>query len=132
MRQEFLKDKPLEDLPPPPIGSPVAVGREYPETRSVAPVKRKILPPGRGTIVTDRLVRVLPGPQGKWTMAHLVSDNNLNEPPIPLLPCSLLEKAEELSKIAPTLRITGRLTFWRGRRFLLLRKVHVERDMGRL
>jgi hypothetical protein len=87
------------------------------------------------------------------------ADNTLQEPPLRLLPCTELERATKAASGAnapaankpasgvntaannmaagsPTttkkFRISGELSEYKGRRYLLLRKVQVERDMGQL
>ncbi len=108
-----------------------------PNEPSVAPVpKGKVLSPGRGWAVVDRLVTVMPAGRGQWMQVRFESDNTLREPPMRLLPCGMLRKAELLAAAAEKgktvrLRISGVITFYRGKRFLLLRKALLERDLGR-
>jgi hypothetical protein len=122
--RELMRDKP---------GKPMDTSRFRPseqvESPSVAPK-----PAGqdrairhRGPTVVDRVVTILPpGPAG-WRMSRFISDNTLLEPPLLLLPCHMLEYAE---KLGGKLRVSGLVTKYHGRRFLLLRKVLRERDMG--
>jgi hypothetical protein len=123
------------------LGKPV-VPVVRPETRrpnepSVAPVpKGKVLPAGRGWTVVDRLVTLAPAKRGQWMQVRFQSDNTLREPPMRLLPCGILRKAELIAAAAEKgktvrLRISGVITFYRGKRFLLLRKALLERDLGR-
>jgi len=121
-------------------GEPVLRPQRAPEVsaearRSVAPAGDKpLLPPGRGNFVTDRLVRVLPVGVGKWMKVSFESDNTLQEPPIRLLPCRLLHEAEQLAKEKRfeklRFRVSGEITQYKGRRYLLLRKLMPEREMG--
>ena len=60
-------------------------------------------------------------------MARFESDNTLADEPIRLLPCKLLQKAK---RRGGRLRISGEITRYQGRRYLLLRKVLPERRMG--
>jgi hypothetical protein len=78
-------------------------------------------------MVVGRIVRMPPvGPDG-WREVRFKSDNTLLEPPLRLLPCSPLERAEEYGGL---LHISGIVTGYKGQRYLLLRKVVRERDMG--
>lgn len=96
-------------------------------------------PSGRGTysvprarMVVDRLARIVPTGRGRWKMARFESDNTLAEPPIRLLPCELLEEANSLAGGGNSyivVRISGEITVYRGRRYLLLRKLLKEREM---
>lgn len=93
------------------------------------------LPPG--SIIADRLGRLAKDTEtGAWTF-HFESEKNvLREPPIRLLPNRLLEYMEEVSdsgrRAGIKFYISGEVTEYRGARFLLLRKVLVEREMGAL
>ena len=108
-----------------------------PNEPSVAPLpKEKVLSPGRGGAVVDRLVTIIPAARGRWMQVRFESDNTLREPPMRLLPCALLREAKLTVASAQRgktirLRISGLITFYRGKRFLLLRKVLRERDLGR-
>lgn len=127
----LLKGKTGRPIPLLPLGErPIAVP-------SVAPAPAATeLPPDRGAMVVDRLVRVLPDEESAWWVVRFESDNTLQEPPLKLLPCALLEKAQELhGKLRLheplVLRVTGEVTEYRDDRFLLLRKLLVERQLGR-
>ena len=104
---------------------------------SVAPLsKRKVLAPGRAWAVVDRLVTIMPAGRDQWVRVRFESDNTLREPPLRLLPCGMLHEAEELGAATGRgktvrLSISGVITFYKGGRFLLLRKALVERDLGR-
>ncbi len=121
-------------------GRPVLTPVEDPtpsadEGESVAPpAQGRTLPPGRGRMVVDRLVRIEPGSAKKWMRAVFEADNTLREPPMRMLPCRLLDDAERLARSARLagglrLRVSGEMTFYKGRRYLLLRKMMREREM---
>ncbi len=120
-----------------PVLPTVRAKTRRPNEPSVAPLpKAKVLSPGRGWTVVDRLVTVAPPKRGQWMQIRFESDNTLREPPMQLLPCSILRRAELVAAAAEKgktvrLRISGVVTFYRGKRFLLLRKALVERNMGR-
>lgn len=110
---------------------------ERDEPGSVAPEDgREIFHPGRGHMVINRLVTVLPVGEGNWMEALFESDNTGQEPPLRLLPCHMVPRAKDLKDpevmVKPQKRyhITGEITEYRGRRYLLLRKILSKRDMG--
>ena len=86
--------------------------------------------------MADRLVRVLLTKNVGWTVAAFEGDNTLREAPVRLLPCALLERAEGAAGAVPLtgtrFRVSGEITTYKGRRYLLLRKLLPERDMGQL
>jgi hypothetical protein len=102
---------------------------------SVAPGPQRTLRATRGAMIVDRLVRILPEP-GRWWAARFEADNTLGEPPLRLLPCKFLERAQDRLPArrlgpAPLHRVTGEVTQYRGRRYLLIRKLLPERNLGR-
>lgn len=102
---------------------------------SVAPAG--FLPePGERTAVVDRVVRIVYDADTKWFEARFIGDNTLRDPPLRLLPSQKLLEALRM-KYRPgrrhaKFRVTGEVTFYRGQRYLLLQKVHYERDMNQL
>ena len=97
---------------------------------SVAPVPAgaEAMAIGGDDIVVDRIVTIPPAkPDGGWREVRFKSDNTLLEPPLLLLPCLMLERAESMGG---ELRVSGLVTTYKGRRYLLLRKALRERDMG--
>jgi len=115
--------------PAKPVLMPAAHEELAPDTQSVAPPPEEQAAPDRPGIVVDRLVRAVRGADGPWWEVRFESDNTLSERPLRLLPCRLLEQAQR----APgRIVITGEITFYKGRTYLLLRKVLPERDMGQL
>ncbi len=100
------------------------------EGESVAPNVRKPLPAGPGEMAADRQVRIV-SRAGGWMEVRFKADNTLQEPPMRLLPCRMLEVAETLGRRSRTLRISGQIMRYKGRRYLLLRKVLRQRDLNR-
>jgi len=100
---------------------------------SVAPGARPAVGADRGAIVIDRLVRIASLVDGArtWQVARFEADNTLAEPPLRLLPCHKLTLAESLAQGERQIRVTGRTTYYKGRRYLLLRKVLPQRRLGR-
>jgi len=113
----------------------VPVLPDSPKPASVAPTGPAVLPVPRGEMVADRLVRIVPDPQGRWWIAAFEADNTLQEPPMRLLPCAMLAKAMSLVGEARPgrmriFRVSGKVTRYEGDRYLLLRKVLVELNLG--
>jgi hypothetical protein len=89
----------------------------------------------RGGIRIDRVVTIAQDPNSQWWEARFESDNTLQDVPLRLLPCKMLERAEYLSGLGHgfktiRLRITGEVTIYKTQGYLLLRKVLREREMG--
>ena len=126
----MLRDKPGRALAVAP--SPKRTPKENVE--SVAPARKTPFNPGRKDIVIDRVARVVKSDRGPWWEARFESDNTLREPPLRILPNRLLEKAKQMSRVLGfsdlQLRISGEVTWYTGRRYLLLRKLIRQRDMG--
>ena len=113
----------------------VPVLPDAPKPASVAPAGPGVLPVPRGEMVADRLVRIVPDPAGRWWIAAFEADNTLQEPPMRLLPCTMLAKAKSLAGDARPgrmriFRVSGKVTRYEGNRYLLLRKVMVELNLG--
>jgi hypothetical protein len=113
----------------------VPVLPDSPKPASVAPTGPGVLSAARGEMVADRLVRIVPDPQGRWWIAAFEADNTLQEPPMRLLPCAMLAKAKSLAGEARPgrmriFRVSGKVTRYEGNRYLLLRKVIVELNLG--
>ncbi len=128
---DLMRDRPGKHIAVP-IIDPLA---DADETPSVAP--RPIEKPvwaGRGKMVVDRLVRIFPEQKDGWWAINFEADNTLREPPIRVLPCRMLERAEDIIKEyegqAVRFRVSGEVTEYHGRRYLMLRKVLLERDLG--
>ncbi len=108
-----------------------------PNEESVAPLpKEHTIESLRGAYVVDRLAVVMPVGKARWLQVRFVSDNNLLEPPLRLLPSAMLRSAE--LKMAGVykghtvyLKVSGILTYYKGQRFLMLRKAIEEPEMDR-
>jgi hypothetical protein len=96
------------------------------ESVAPKPAAEVALTTTRGGMVADRLVRIGAAADG-WSEARFKSDNTLREPPMLLLPCRLLETAEKLGGVV---HVSGLVTQYKGRRYLLLRKALRQRRMG--
>ncbi len=105
------------------------------QAESVGPVldDQTVLPISYGMVVW-RLVRVIPANDGQWMEVRFEADNTLQEPPIRILPSKLLARAQKWTNAAKgqtvKLRVTGQITQYKGRAYLMLRNVILERDMG--
>ncbi len=103
-------------------------------TQSVAPVNPKPLPAGERDLIADRTVRIIESSDGRWWEVRFIGDNTLREPPMRVLPGGLLAKSialmNQVGGANRRFRITGEVLRYKGRRYLLLRKLLPERDMG--
>lgn len=129
--RELLRDRPARPAQLPDLS---------PDANAASASVLTVGPPDGGrprTAVVDRLVYIEPTdperPDG-WWRAHLIGDNTLGEPPLRLLPCRLLERAMTISaRPSPgrvRFRVSGLVTVYRGREYLLLRKLWVDRDVN--
>ncbi len=127
-----------EDSPGEPVLPPSAEPYEdRDQSESVAPDDEdaQVYHPGRGNMVVDRIIIVMATGEGKWMEAAFESDNTGNEPPLRLLPSSMLAEAERLTAAKPMeavrFHVSGEITEYKSRRYLLIRKLIEYRDMGR-
>jgi hypothetical protein len=120
VRSTLMRDRPARPIVP----APADPTPQAEESEALPPAA-----PPAGDIFIDRIVRIARTQGGQWMEARFEADNTLQEQPVLLLPCRLLERAETLDG---KMRITGILRRYRGRDYLLLRKVIPERDMGQL
>jgi len=132
--QDEILRRMLRDRPGRPVLLPTERGRVM-RAESIAPAAvREQLNEDRGEMRIDRLVTIFPDEAGEWWEARFESDNTLQDQPMRLLPCRKLREAERLvaarKQKTLRLRITGQITQYKGRRYLLLRKLLPERDMG--
>lgn len=101
---------------------------------SAAPALEAEVAPGRSTLVVDRLVVVTHESTSKWWVVRFEADNTLIEGPIRILPCKLLEKVESIVGSNPKnylrFRVSGDVYSYKGKYYLMLRKLLVEREMG--
>jgi hypothetical protein len=119
------------------IVSTAPLSPTQPAARSVAPrATQPAIASAKGSMIVDRVVRIQPESKDGWWDVLFQGDNTLREPPIRLLPSALLEEAEKEVSAAPggriKFRVSGELAEYKGRRYLLLRKLLVEKDLGQL
>lgn len=130
---DALREQLLSSSPGKALAVSTAPEARVEQQQSVAPIAGAAEPTRRSAVV-DRTVHIVDDPKRRWAEARFVGDNTLREPPMRLLPCILLDRARQLqSKMGQRdrkFRISGEVTHYRGRRYLLLRKVLLERDMG--
>jgi len=120
----------LQEQPGTPVILPVTPPKIAPAP-SVAPVGRDQVMVDHGRLIEDRVVRIMREEgSGKWWQVRFEADNTLREAPLRILPSALLEKTEPVLGKAPKFRISGVITQYRGKQYLLLRKVFGEREMG--
>lgn len=83
--------------------------------------------PAEGTsLIINRSIRIVATDDGFWREARFVSDNTLRDPPLRLLPC---RKLQFIQHVTQRVLISGQVTRYRGRAYLLLRKAIPQRDM---
>lgn len=126
--QQLSRERPGKSVAP----RPLTPQTQLRPATSVSPVPQTPLANERGTILADRVVQIVAEDKDGWLAIHFVGDNTLREPPIRLLPCALLERAESRNATAVKFRVSGELSEYKGRRYLFLRKLIVERDLGQL
>ncbi|MFP4052840.1 MAG: hypothetical protein ACLFV7_03150 [Phycisphaerae bacterium] len=131
---EDIMDVLLKDKPARPVRLPDVEKPRNDETESVAPViKREDLTAEQGFVV-NRRVFISPEEGTGWWAARFIADNTLQERPVRLLPNRLLERAEDLARSGRDrgveFIVSGEVTHYKGKRYLLLRKLLVRRDMG--
>ncbi len=132
--EDVLKDL-LRDRPGKHVAVPVLTAQETDNVPSVAPKPAtRPVASARGAMVVDRLVRIYPETKDGWWMVNFETDNTLREPPLRLMPCRLLEKAEDYIRDNEALyvrfRVSGEITEYHGRRYLVLRKLLPYKDLG--
>jgi len=132
--QDEILRRMKNDRPGRPVLLPTERGKVA-RAESVAPAAgREQLNEDRGEMRIDRLVTIFPDEAGEWWQGRFESDNTLQDQPMRLLPCRKLQEAERLvaarKRKTLRLRITGQITQYKGRQYLLLRKLLPERDMG--
>ncbi|HHH76164.1 MAG TPA: hypothetical protein ENL03_03980 [Phycisphaerae bacterium] len=108
------------------------------KTRSVAPVKKSLKAAPRGSIVDNRIAYIVPANDEDpcdpaWWKVVFVSDNTLQDEPILILPNRILERVQAMYKphlSAKKIRVSGHITTYKGRNYLLLKKAMPVRQMG--
>lgn len=120
-------DRMMKDVP----GRPVAVvTHDAPpiEPTSIAPgASKQAFQADRGDAVIDRLGFITHSvSQPGWFEFHFVSDNTLGDSPLLILPSQLLANSESSSR---KVRMSGQILRYRGRTYLMLRKLLKERNL---
>jgi hypothetical protein len=119
--------RPILPPTPPQDAQPIAV--------SPIPGPRDAVIKSRNLLVTDRVVRILPEEKDGWWAMYFEGDNTLREPPIRILPGKMLQKAEQTVAAfrgrAVKFRVSGLITDYKGKQYVLLRKLIYEPDLGR-
>jgi len=89
-----------------------------------------------GHMVVDRVGRIVFDPELQcWLFAFETDANSMAEPPVIIHPSRLLEVMEnvvERSGRSSLFRVTGQVTKYQGKNYLLLRKMLLVYDMGNL
>jgi hypothetical protein len=123
----------LQERPGKPVLLPPESDAKVEPLPSVSPAVAKQLPQAFGSMVADRTVYLSTDANTGWSTVRFIADNTLLEQPIRLLPCQLLVRAKDLSatKLGRNvrLRVSGELTRYKGKEYLLLRNVITEREM---
>lgn len=118
-----------------------------PKAPSTAPASQRVtvaprtilqpLPTPPGTMIWNRLGRIVKDrASGWWTFRFESEKNILYEAPMRILPNRQLETMENIldksGRIHPRFVVSGEVTQYRGKRYLLIRKKLVKREMGAL
>ena len=123
----------LEEKPGKPVLLPPESEARVEPLPSVSPAVAKQLPQAFGSMIADRTVYLSTDADSGWSTVRFIADNTLLEQPIRLLPCKQVDAAKAISdtKLGRNvrLRVSGELTRYKGKEYLLLRKVVRERDM---
>ncbi len=85
-----------------------------------------------GDVVINRMGRLGKDAKGTLLFVYEADATDLSEPPLILLPCLKLEQMELLAAKKPNVKfmVTGEVTVYHGKGYLLLRKVMLYRDLG--
>ncbi len=109
------------------------VGSSNESVEPVDPQATSKLKP-EGYIEIDRLGALKPD-RGRWLFVFEADKSSLADPPMVLVPNSLLEAMQKQSdngRRPVKFRVTGEVTQYRGTNYLMLRKVLIEHPMDRL
>ncbi len=137
--RDVSSDEVIQQLKADRAGRPViapSIPREHVESPepSISPAMQKPLPPGRGDLAVNRIVRIVRMPAKQWYLLRFEADNTLQEPPLRLLPCLRLQLADSWLKGGKgreiLFHVSGEVTRYKGRRYFLLRKLIPTRNMG--
>ncbi len=128
--QALLRDKPVRPLAPATRqAEPIAPAPSV--APRIARAAEQTFDADQRRMIVDRVVRLLPAGVGKWEEARFEADNTLLEPPLRLTPCRMLERTEGRAAAGRAkFKVSGLITRYKGRQYLLLRKIVPVRDLG--
>lgn len=131
-QEEVLKELLEKGTPGPMTSSDISDEVSVPIVESVDPRAKLSLPLAEGDWLSNRLGRLGKDKKGTLLFVYEADAASLSEPPLILLPCLKLERMEALAAKKPNavFAITGEVTVYHGKGYLLLRKVMRHRDMG--
>ena len=132
-QEQVLQDL-LEERSPAPmiITHDISNQVSVPIVEPVDPKAKLPLTVQEGDRVTHRMGRLGKDAKGTLLFVYEADATDLSEPPLILLPCLKLEQMELLVSKKPNVKfmVTGEVTVYRGKGYLLLRKVMLHRDLG--
>ena len=132
-QEEVLKEL-LEESSP----GPMIITHDIPDQVSV-PVVEAVDPKAKlplavreGAWLINRQGRLGKDAKGTLLFVYEADGKDLSEPPLILLPCQKLEQMEQLASKNPNAKfmVSGEVMVYRGRGYLLMRKVMPYNDMG--
>ena len=132
--QEDVLEQLLQDASPEPMIMS-RFGSDEVREQAVQPVDPKTRVPltvREGDVVINRLGRLDTDSAGNPLFVYEADGTALSEPPLILLPCQGLEQMERLNQKSPDARfaVTGEVTVYHGKGYLLIRRVMLFRDLG--
>ncbi|GAF89489.1 unnamed protein product, partial [marine sediment metagenome] len=131
-QEQVLKDLLKQGTPGPMISPDISGEVTVPVVEPVDPKAKRPLLLRDGDLVSNRLGRLAKDAKGTLLFVYEADGAHLSEPPLILLPCLKLEQMELLVAKQPNAKftITGEVTVYHGKGYLLLRKVMLHRDLG--
>ncbi len=132
--QEQVLQELLEERSPGPmiITRDISDEVSVPIVEPVDPKAKLPLTVREGDWVINRMGRLGKDAKGTLLFVYEADATDLSEPPLILLPCLKLEQMELLAAKKPNVKfmVTGEVTVYHGKGYLLLRKVMLHRDLG--
>ncbi|MBI5722717.1 MAG: hypothetical protein HZA50_02075 [Planctomycetes bacterium] len=133
--KRMLKDRPGQPViapSPNTVDTPERITQPRPITDLIAQTQpeEENIQHGKASMVVDRVTRILPHKLEGWLQGRFESDNTFQDPPMLLLPCLMLERIDAKFERGAKLKVTGEITTYKGVKYLLVRKVLPERNMG--
>lgn len=99
---------------------------------AIAPGAPEMSTRREGTFVVDRVGRLVKAADGHgWEFVFVADGNTMQDPPVRVVPNLKLQTIEDEMSVANRdlkLRVSGTLTEYRGRNYVILEKVIVVRD----